>query len=61
MAEEGPLLRLKKVSGHDGRQNDMIFCGEDAMQHVILFPGDVQVRYITYFVKTWIFFQNLWG
>ncbi|XP_065053900.1 uncharacterized protein LOC135682791 [Rhopilema esculentum] len=37
-----PMVSLKKVVGFDGKYNDLVFCGEDAMQHVLFFPGDVQ-------------------
>ena len=37
------MVCLKKVEGFDGKCNDVVFCGEDAMQHLIFFPGDVQV------------------
>ena len=37
------MVSLKKVVGFDGKYNDLVFCGEDAMQHVLFFPGDVQV------------------
>lgn len=37
------MVCLKKVEGYDGKCNDVVFCGEDAMQHLIFFPGDVQV------------------
>ena len=36
------MVCLKKVEGFDGKCNDVVFCGEDAMQHLIFFPGDVQ-------------------
>jgi len=39
---EAPMVRIKNVSGYDGKCNDVVFCGEDAMQHVVFFPGDVQ-------------------
>ena len=38
--------RLTAVSGFDGRENDVIFCGkaeQPAKQNVIFFGGDVQV------------------
>ena len=38
------MVRIKNVSGYDGKCNDIVFCGEDAMQHVVFFPGDVQVN-----------------
>lgn len=38
------LVRRMVVHGHDGRQNDVVFCGSEAQQHVVFFPGDVQVR-----------------
>ena len=40
-----PLVRcLDEVPGYEERKNDVVFCGSDAQQHVVFFPGDVQVR-----------------
>ena len=39
-----PMVRLLKVEGYGAKSNDMVLCGEDAMQHIIFFPGDVQVK-----------------
>lgn len=39
-----PLVRRMLAHGHDGRKNDVVFCGSEAQQHVVFFPGDVQVR-----------------
>ena len=38
-----PLVRRMLAHGHDGRKNDVVFCGSEAQQHVVFFPGDVQV------------------
>lgn len=37
-----PLVRRMLAHGHDGRKNDVVFCGSEAQQHVVFFPGDVQ-------------------
>jgi len=39
-----PLVRRLLAHGHDGRKNEVVFCGSEAQQHVVFFPGDVQVR-----------------
>lgn len=41
-----PIVRLHAVAGVEGRNNDLVFCGSDAQQHVVFFPGDVQVFWI---------------
>lgn len=33
---------LDEVPGYEERKNDVVFCGSDAQQHVVFFPGDVQ-------------------
>ena len=49
-----PTARLHVV-GLEDRKNDVIFCGAEAQQHVVFFPGDVQVSlkqsccYFTFF------------
>lgn len=41
-----PLVRCwEDVPGYEDRKNDVVFCGLDAQQHVVFFPGDVQVRW----------------
>ena len=40
---EAPFVRLSAVAGHQGKTNDVIFCGTEAQQHVVFFHGDVQV------------------
>ena len=37
-------FRWPEVEGHQGRVNDVVFCGSEGQQHVVFFPGDVQVR-----------------
>ena len=39
-----PVVRLEQLRGFESRMNDVVFCGIDALQHVVFFPGDVQVR-----------------
>ena len=41
--DEAPCVRLCGVHGHQGRSNDVVFCGTEAQQHVVYFHGDVQV------------------
>jgi hypothetical protein len=41
--DEAPCVKLSGVHGHPGRNNDVIFCGSEAQQHVVFFHGDVQV------------------
>jgi hypothetical protein len=42
--DEAPCVKLSGVNGHPaGRNNDVIFCGSEAQQHVVFFHGDVQV------------------
>lgn len=36
-------VRLKNLHGLEDRRNDVVFCGSEGQQHVIFFPGDVQV------------------
>lgn len=43
-----PIVRLHAVAGVEGRNNDLVFCGSDAQQHVVFFPGDVQVLVSTF-------------
>ena len=38
-----PAVPLPAVVGFDGRKNDVVFCGSEGQQHVVFFPGDVQV------------------
>lgn len=38
-----PVVPLLNVPGYEGRKNDVVFCGSEAQQHVVFFPGDVQV------------------
>ena len=42
--DEAPNVRLSGVVGHEGRRNDVTFCGTEAEQHVVFFHGDVQVN-----------------
>ena len=42
-SSNSPIARLPEVEGLDGRFNDVIFCGSEGQQHVVFFPGDVQV------------------
>lgn len=44
--DEAPSVRLYDVHSHQGRKNDVIFCGTEAQQHVVFFHGDVQVSEI---------------
>ena len=39
-----PPVRRVRAHGYEKRENDVVFCGSEAQQHVIFFPGDVQVR-----------------
>lgn len=39
-----PTVRLINVLGYENRGNDVVFCGSEGQQHVVFFPGDVQVR-----------------
>jgi len=39
-----PSVRLPNVLGYKERNNDVVFCGSEGQQHVVFFPGDVQVR-----------------
>lgn len=39
-----PPVRRFRAHGHEKRENDVVFCGSEAQQHVVFFPGDVQVR-----------------
>lgn len=48
-----PLVRRILAHGHDGRKNDVVFCGSEAQQHVVFFPGDVQVRNATWMIIKW--------
>ena len=41
--DEAPRVRLCDVYGHQGKKNDVVFCGTEAQQHVVYFHGDVQV------------------
>lgn len=41
-----PCVRLPSLAGHEAKKNDVIFCGTEAQQHVVFFPGDVQVSRI---------------
>lgn len=41
---------LPKVLGYEGRYNDLVFCGSEGQQHVVFFPGDVQVRSTIHFI-----------
>lgn len=34
---------LRNLEGFEGRCNDVVFCGSEGQQHVVFFPGDVQV------------------
>lgn len=34
---------LRNLEGYEGRCNDVVFCGSEGQQHVVFFPGDVQV------------------
>lgn len=43
-SSSSPTVRLLDVRGYEGRSNDVVFCGSEAQQHVVFFPGDVQVR-----------------
>ena len=52
-SSNSPIARLLEVEGLDGRFNDVIFCGSEGQQHVVFFPGDVQV-------STTIFFSHLY-
>ena len=38
-----PVVPLLNVPGYEGRKNDVVFCGSEGQQHVVFFPGDVQV------------------
>lgn len=31
------------LEGYEKRCNDVVFCGSEGQQHVVFFPGDVQV------------------
>ena len=43
-SSNSPTVRLLNVNGYEGRANDVVFCGSEGQQHVVFFPGDVQVR-----------------
>lgn len=46
-----PVARVHEVEGLDGRFNDVIFCGSEGQQHVVFFPGDVQVSTTIFFLS----------
>lgn len=46
-----PVVPLLNVVGFDGRKNDVVFCGSEGQQHVVFFPGDVQVSRINLRLK----------
>ena len=48
-SSNSPIARLPAVEGLDGRFNDVIFCGSEGQQHVVFFPGDVQVSTTIFF------------
>ena len=48
-SSNSPIARLPEVEGLDGRFNDVIFCGSEGQQHVVFFPGDVQVSTTNFF------------
>ena len=41
--DEAPCIRLAGIHGQQERENDVIFNGTEAHQHVVFFHGDVQV------------------
>ena len=45
-SSSSPVVTLQDVPGDDGKKNDLVFCGSEAQQHVVFFPGDVQVLII---------------
>lgn len=47
--DKSTAVVLANVEGYEGRRNDLIFCGSEGQQHVVFFPGDIQVRM---FIKT---------
>lgn len=53
-SSNSPIARLPEVEGLDGRFNDVIFCGSEGQQHVVFFPGDVQVSTTIFFLVLYI-------
>lgn len=53
-SSNSPVARLPEVEGLDGRFNDVIFCGSEGQQHVVFFPGDVQVSTTIFFSVIYI-------
>lgn len=42
--DKSTAVILPNVEGYEGRRNDLIFCGSEGQQHVVFFPGDIQVK-----------------
>ena len=53
-SSNSPIARLPEVEGLDGRFNDVIFCGSEGQQHVVFFPGDVQVSRTIFFLVMYL-------